>query len=288
MELLSAITGFLDETSTYLAPATISSYRRTLLGLANSIGDTCEVDEIQVSSTLSWLASRSLSAVTFRKEVTILKRFAKWLFDQDATRRHLLLTLPRPRGESRKRQGFSSVELQQLFKVLSQSGSHLARRDSLLFHILSVTGLRRAEVLNLRWMDLDLETNTLHLLDSKSRKSRNVALPDDLRLFLGEMRSLATGPWMIHGCRAGMPLSSRQANQRLRFWLAKAGIRHPMAGLHCFRIWFATMAYQLSHDVVLVSGLLGHRDLRPTLRYVSSASPNLQTLLNRISASLCR
>jgi len=47
-----------------------------------------------------------------------------------------------------------------------------------------------------------------------------------------------------------------------------AGLRKELT-IHSFRAGFASTLHGGSGDVVLVSRALGHRDLRPTLRYVA-------------------
>lgn len=287
MQLSFAIQQFLSASSAVgLAPATIATYQRTLTGLTRAIGGHSRLDRINLDEVLHWLKSRQLSNVTLRKEITILKRFSKWLLRRSATQNDLFLTLSIPRAESPLRQGFTASELRTLFVTMSQSNCSLALRDFLLFRLIAVTGLRRAEALSLKWENLDLENRTLQFSDCKSKRCRRVLLPMDLLPLLSRMSCSAASPWLVPGRHPSLPLSCRQANERLRFWLSQSGIQRRCSGFQGFRVWFAGRAYQISNDVVLVSRLLGHRDLRPTLRYIGSASPQVDSMVAKISASL--
>ena len=70
-------------------------------------------------------------------------------------------------------------------------------------------------------------------------------------------------------------LTARQANTRFQHWRAAAGLR-PELTIHSFRAGFATALHEDTSDVILVSRALGHRDLRPTLRYVDPCSRRLR------------
>jgi len=60
-------------------------------------------------------------------------------------------------------------------------------------------------------------------------------------------------------------LSARQAQFRLKLWLARAGLR-PL-GVHALRHTFATRLYGRTRDLRLVQQALGHRSVTSTEVY---------------------
>ncbi|MGH8247870.1 MAG: tyrosine-type recombinase/integrase, partial [Gammaproteobacteria bacterium] len=55
----------------------------------------------------------------------------------------------------------------------------------------------------------------------------------------------------------------------------------PELTIHSFRAGFATALHRATGDVLLVSRSLGHRDLRPTMRYVQWLQPELRKAIDR-------
>jgi len=91
-------------------------------------------------------------------------------------------------------------------------------------------------------------------------------VPGEARLFPGRV--------------AGRGLTPRQAQGRFEHWKTVAGLRDDIT-IHSFRAGFATALHRGSGDVVLVSRALGHRDLRPTLRYIELHLRRLRRVMER-------
>jgi len=83
----------------------------------------------------------------------------------------------------------------------------------------------------------------------------------------------------------GAGLTARQAHARFERWKTKAGLR-PELTIHSFRAGFATALHRGCGDLVLVSRALGHRDLRPTLRYVEPHTGRLPRAIERCFAGI--
>jgi integrase/recombinase XerC len=65
----------------------------------------------------------------------------------------------------------------------------------------------------------------------------------------------------------GKGLTARQAQARFDVWKTIAKLPSHLT-IHSFRAGFATAIHDRSGDLILVSRALGHKDIRPTLRYV--------------------
>ena len=138
---------------------------------------------------------------------------------------------------------------------------------------LYATGVRRAELTQLKLNDIDSERMAVHVRGGKGRKDRDVMLSEQLLVHLREhMRRLRRRPqqWLFPGGKwhtSDDPITSNVP------WLAcshaahRAGITKP-AHPHILRHCFATHLLEADADLRTIQMLLGHRDLEQTAVYL--------------------
>jgi integrase/recombinase XerD len=145
---------------------------------------------------------------------------------------------------------------------------------------LYATGLRRAELAQLKITDIDSGRNVIHVQGGKGRRDRDVMLSPKLLEALREhYRSLRRKPdvWLFPGNRwhtANHPISSKVIWQACREAVELAGIRkevHPHTLRHCF----ATHLLEDGADLRTIQILLGHRDLEETTIYLHLSQKRL-------------
>lgn len=129
-------------------------------------------------------------------------------------------------------------------------------------------GLRRAEIAQVRSDDVmdDLLGRTL-IVHGKGDKQRLVPLPDDLA-----QKIIDRHGWLLPGRWSGHVEASYVGKHIARLlggeWTA-----------HSLRHRYATMTYQETHDLYLVSRLLGHESVETTQRYVAMPDSRLRAAL---------
>jgi len=153
------------------------------------------------------------------------------------------------------------------------AGDHLGP-----LHAVAVaTGMRQAELLALRWRDVDLERGWVAVRHTLRRGMRELAQPKTERarrtLRLGgqalaavreQRRRQATvdpNAYVFTG-RTGMPLDSRNVTKDLQAALARAGL--PRQRFHDLRHAYTTLMLEDGEELAIVSGTLGHADLSTT------------------------
>jgi len=125
------------------------------------------------------------------------------------------------------------------------------------------TGMRRGEVWGLRWEDVDILNNRIHVKRSyggptKSGKSRIVPISYALEKVL-----MAHLPTKSYNCIERVIRSSWDPNPRLRAACKGAGVRS--INFHALRHTFATLALEAGRSPALVSRTLGHATISTTL-----------------------
>ena len=148
-----------------------------------------------------------------------------------------------------------------------------------IIRLLLLTGCRKSEIVTLRWRDVD--GDTLHLTDGKTG-ARRVLLNAPARAILRRQpatRCAFVFPSPLH---AGQALSCN-----LPLWnlvRERAGIED--VRLHDLRHTFASHAVMNGVPVPVVARLLGHRDVRMTLRYAHLADKEIEAAAERIGAAI--
>ena len=207
---------------------------------------------------------KGLSAKTVRNIHQILSSGLKLAQEQ-----RLILTNPAegcalPRVEHQEMKTLTTVQLASFFREARESGVFE------LYYLELATGLRRGELLGLKWEDIDLERGDLRVRRQVSRingevveaplKTKNAyrTLPlaeDTVSVLKEQRRKVGNSPWVFPSPNGG-PISPDSVLHMLHRVLKRAGL--PKVRFHDLRHTFATLALQNGVDVKTVSGMLGH------------------------------
>ena len=146
---------------------------------------------------------------------------------------------------------------------------------------LYATGVRRAELANLKVSDIDSQRMVVHIRGGKGRKDRDVMLsPHLLEELRRHYRRLGRKPaeWLFPGGRwhtaAEDPITTKVVWYACRQAAQRAGIRkqlHPHTLRHCF----ATHLLEAGADLRTMQMLLGHSDLKETTIYLHLSQRHL-------------
>ena len=142
-----------------------------------------------------------------------------------------------------------------------------------LLRLYLLTGLRKNELLRLRWSHIDWERLLLTLPENKSGHVRRVPLSPTAADILKAVAPLPDCPYVFANPKTGRPLQSiNHAFIKVR---NAAGLSH--VTLHDLRHTFAsTLVNEGGYLLHEAQQILGHKDIRMTQRYAHLAQPTLQ------------
>jgi integrase len=138
-------------------------------------------------------------------------------------------------------------------------------------------GLRQGEILALEWPDVDLARGVLHVrrriwegdIDiPKGGKGRHVPLSDELRAALRELPSRFAGR-LVFPAPGGRHLRKNECKWPL--WRACGGAGLRRIGWHVIRHTFASHLVMRGVSLRAAQELLGHKDIKMTMRYAHLA-----------------
>ena len=147
------------------------------------------------------------------------------------------------------------------------------------------TGMRRGEILGLKWRDLNLETGELNIKRQLTTKGisvpktkssiRTILLPPDMLELLREMKKTAKYDWIFPSpVKEGEPRNPTAITKRFRLMLERAHCKH--VRFHDLRHTFATMALENGMDVKTLSAMIGHVSSETTLNIYSHVTDTMR------------
>lgn len=129
------------------------------------------------------------------------------------------------------------------------------------------TGMRRGEILNLKWQDVDLTRKLITIHKSKNGEKRSLPMSRTLYSILSEVKLRDISGRMF-------PIAVRSLRAAFGKTLDKAGIKD--FHFHDLRHTFATRLVQNGVDLYKVKELLGHKSLTMTMRYAHHCPESLR------------
>lgn len=178
--------------------------------------------------------------------------------------------LERPRREHKLPNVLSKEEVA---AILSAS-PNLKHRAML--SLIYACGLRRSELLNLKFGNVDSKRHLLIIVNAKGKKDRVVPISDKVIAMLREYYKVyRPAVWLFEGQEPGEPYSETSLRKVLKFSLRLANVNKP-ATLHWLRHSYATHLLESGTDLRYIQELLGHKSSRTTEIYTHVSEKSLQ------------
>lgn len=124
------------------------------------------------------------------------------------------------------------------------------------------TGMRKGEILNLKWSQIDFKNEFIDILKSKSGKERKIPIAGKVKEVLSELGKNGEGFIFIN------PETNKPYNDIKKSFsslLKKAQIEN--FRFHDFRHTVATRLVESGVDLLIVKEILGHSNIETTMRY---------------------
>ena len=152
------------------------------------------------------------------------------------------------------------------------------------------TGMRRGEILSLKWTDLDFVRGIISIRTSKSGKPRQVPMSGNVAEALGAVPR--RGEHVFHNSETGTHIKDVKTGFRAACARAKKNPddeKDPgITGLrfHDLRHTFASKALELGADIMTVSRILGHSSIQMTAKYLHPTGESMRLAVERVGGIL--
>jgi integrase len=141
------------------------------------------------------------------------------------------------------------------------------------------TGLRTSDIFNLQWTEVDSEQKRLKKIVKKSAKPLSLPLNEAAFAVVETRRAVAQGPYVFYNPLTGDRF--KDVKGAMAVAVKRAGL--PKITWHMFRHTFASRMTRDGVDIVTVKELLGHADIKTTMRYAHSNDDAKRRAVQRLT-----
>lgn len=283
---------FLTEFISYLtleknySAHTIKAYENDILEFSRFCKSNYEIeniDNVEYSVIRLWvvnLSERQINNRSINRKISSLKAYFKFLQKIGVSEVNPLVKHKALKTSKKIEIPFSELEMENVLSKIEYANDFEGVRDELLIHVLYVTGIRRAELIALKVVDVDFETMTLKVLGKRSKERIIPMLTETKEKFKRYLKCREKLPDIIDERSIFLTKSGNKLYETLVYRLIKKYFREVSSKVktspHILRHTFATHLLNKGADLNAVKELLGHSSLASTQVYTHNSIAELK------------
>lgn len=265
---------------------TVTAYKKDIEAFDTFCSEECDlkgIDEVEYSLIRNWIVSLVDSKISNRsinRKMASLKAYYRFLqgIGRIATNP---LTKHRALKTSKKIEiPFSEEEMQKVLSQIEYSDDFEGVRDKLIIELLYTTGIRRAELLHLKMIDVDLTGQMLKVLGKRNKERFVPLLAAVVEGFKGyfeyrnALGSIADEAYVFL-LKSGYKTYDIFVYRIINSYFSKVSSKVKKSP-HILRHTFATHLLNRGADLNSVKELLGHSSLASTQVYTHNSIAELK------------
>jgi len=141
------------------------------------------------------------------------------------------------------------------------------------------TGMRRSEIFNLKWSDIDFANRRILVTKSKNNEQRIIPMNETVFEILNELRKKANSIFVFPGKNGQLKTVKTGFTKAVK----RAGIKD--FRFHDLRHTFASRLVMAGVDIRTVQQLMGHKDIRMTMRYSHLSDMHLKEAVRKLDGT---
>ncbi len=247
--------------------------------------DLNDINKIEYNCIRNWivfLVNKKISNRSINRKVASLKAYYKFLYSigdigQNPLAKHKALKV------SKKIEvPFSESEMEEVLHQFNFTDDFEGQRDKLIIELLYATGIRRAELVDLKLSDIDLNSSTIRVL-GKRNKERIVpilkTIEEQYLKYLGFRNNLDVilDERYVFLSKSGSKIYDTLVYRVINKYLSKVSSKLKKSP-HILRHTFATHLLNKGADLNSVKELLGHSSLASTQVYTHNSIAELKKI----------
>nr|UVN17740.1 Tyrosine recombinase XerC [Xenorhabdus vietnamensis] len=182
------------------------------------------------------------------------------------------------------------TEIQKIFQYFDRLNSAIAVRDAAMFAVMVGCGLRRSEVADLKYEDIDFESSLI-IIHGKGNKERENYMPDEIKerllLWVNEVRGPHAGYLFNRILKNDDVTGNKLGTSSIRFIFARLlkNLNSNMKEFtpHDLRRTYASSLLENGEDIFTVKDALGHASVTTTQQYDKRGKKRLQEAAKRLT-----
>jgi site-specific recombinase XerD len=265
--------------------------KNTILRYTRAVNYLCEhtkVEELEEINTemirnffYHGRIEKKWQANTFLIYHKSLKSFFEWCVKEKLLTTSPLIDIDKPKLDKKIP---PKLTKQQAMKILEVAYNYpykyrfLRARNHAILSTFIFSGVRKQELINLNYTDIDLQNLSLFVRQGKGGKDRIIpicyTLADSLQRYLTERKRLKrTCPGFFTSLFKNMGLTINGLNKMFKEIVPATGLKFSP---HKLRHTFATLMLEGGADIFSVSKMMGHSDIKTTTIYLAASAEHLR------------
>lgn len=283
--LLSQFISYLALERNYSAH-TVNAYERDIKEFANFCKTEFDLDTIDTVTYImvrNWVVLLSQGGINNRsinRKMASLKAYYKFLQKIGALDLNPLAKHKALKTAKKVEIPFSEVEMERVLSAIAYPDDFEGKRDQLLIHVLYTSGMRRAELIQLKMSDVNLENMTIKVLGKRNKERFIPLLPETKELFLLYLEKRNTLEEIQDDTFVFLTGSGNKLYETLVYRVINKYFREVSSKVktspHILRHTFATHLLNKGADLNAVKELLGHSSLASTQVYTHNSIAELK------------
>lgn len=266
-----ALNEYLEFSSTHKTKGTMEWYELKLQKFINHVpGSTLKSITRQVVEgyLTAQIKEGKRELVTVNGTLRAIKAFLNWCVQRHYLPSHPAKDIKKFKLPENPPRFLSIEEIHNLLTTAKESGAYP------LIAMAVYTGLRKGELLNLEWQDIEFHKNLIKIVNkpgftTKSKRFRIVPMVPALHRILAPYKK-----------DSGYCFSKVNLDKILRKIFEDAELKG--CGLHTLRHTFASQLVMKGVDLVTVKELLGHADIATTMIYSHLSKEHIEQAINKL------
>lgn len=290
MPILSQFEDYLTLEKKY-SRHTVLAYKKDIASFSTfctQVFETSNLTEVNYSIIRSWIVSlvdKGISNRTINRKISSLKTFYKYLLkigeiEETPLAGHKALKTPK-----KIQIPFSETEVEDVLLLLETPTDFVSARDKLMVELFYATGMRRAELIQLKLNDISISQKTVKVL-GKRNKERIIPLLasvlNTLATYLhyrDEIKESNSTPYLFL-TQKGVQVYETLVYRVINLYFSKASQKVKRSP-HIIRHSFATHLLNQGADLNALKELLGHSSLAATQVYTHNSIDQLKEVYRK-------
>ncbi|MDC8000136.1 tyrosine-type recombinase/integrase [Aequorivita todarodis] len=242
-----------------------------------------EIVTVNYSIVRSWIVSlvdSGISNRTVNRKISSLKTYYKFLLKTEQIEINPLAKHKALKTSKKIQVPFSEMEIENVMELLEQEDSFEALRDRLIVELFYSTGIRRAELINIKLNDVSFAQKTIKVLGKRNKERIIPLLPavlntfDSYLSFRTQLETIKDSDYLFL-TNKGVKIYETLVYRIINSYFSKTSEKVKKSP-HILRHSFATHLLNEGADINAVKELLGHSSLASTQVYTQNSIAKLK------------
>ena len=241
------------------------------------------IDDVDYGLIRSWIVSlvnASISNRSINRKVGSLKAYYKFLQRIEKIAANPLSKHKALKTSKKIEVPFSEIEMEKVLQQIPFEDSFEGVRNKLMIEVLYATGIRRAELVNLKVTDVDLSENAIKVLGKRNKERIVPLLFSTKNIFIDYLKErknleVVVDDNCVFLLKSGVKIYDKLVYRVINKYLRRVSSKMKTSP-HILRHTFATHLLNKGADLNSVKELLGHSSLASTQVYTHNSIAELK------------